>query len=50
MIEIRKADRGDVKALKDLAESLVPDSFKGVLNTSQVDFMLDRYYSQEAFN
>lgn len=48
MIEIRKADRGDVKALKELAQSLVPDSFKGVLNTSQVDFMIDRYYSQEA--
>lgn len=48
MISIRKADFSDVKVLKQLADVLVPNTFKSVLNTSQIDFMLDKYYSQEA--
>ena len=49
MISIRKADFSDVKVLKQLADVLVPNTFKSVLNTSQIDFMLDKYYSQEAY-
>lgn len=48
MISIRKADFSDVKVLKQLADVLVPNTFKCVLNTSQIDFMLDKHYSQEA--
>ena len=48
MIKIRKATFQDIATLKELALNLVPNSFKGVLNTSQIDFMLDKYYSQQA--
>ena len=48
MITVRKADHKDLAALKKLADDLVPSSFRGVLNTSQIDFMLDKLYSQEA--
>ena len=46
MIKIRKATFQDIATLKELALNLVPNSFKGVLNTSQIHFMLDKYYSQ----
>ena len=48
MIKIRKATFQDIATLKELALNLVPNSYKGVLNTSQIDFMLDKYYSQQA--
>lgn len=48
MIKIRKADHSDIETIKDLALSLIPNSFKGVLNTSQIDYMLDTFYSQQA--
>lgn len=48
MISVRKAKYEDVKILKKLADELVPSSFKGVLNTTQIDHMLDKFYTQEA--
>lgn len=48
MISVRKADYEDVKVLKKLADELVPSSFKGVLNTTQIDHMLDKFFTQEA--
>ena len=48
MITIRKASYTDLQILKQLAQELIPSSFKGVLNTSQIDYMLDKCYSQQA--
>ncbi|MGN0915306.1 MAG: GNAT family N-acetyltransferase [Succinivibrio sp.] len=48
MISVRKANLSDLPVINKLAQTLVPDSFKGVLNTSQIDFMLDKFYSTEA--
>ncbi len=48
MITVRKANHDDVGILRKLASELVPSSFKGVLTTSQIDFMIDKLYSQQA--
>ena len=48
MIEIRKATGEDILVLRKLAKKIVPDSFKSTLNTSQIDYMLDKFYSQKA--
>ncbi|MGN1280536.1 MAG: GNAT family N-acetyltransferase [Succinivibrio sp.] len=50
MISIRKANHEDLAVLNSLAEKLVPNQFKSVLNTSQIDFMLDKFYSQKALS
>ena len=44
MIEIRKATGEDILVLRKLAKKIVPDSFKSTLNTSQIDYMLDKFY------
>ncbi len=48
MVTVRIATSSDIKILKDLANELVPASFKGVLTTQQIDMMLDKLYSQQA--
>ena len=48
MIKIRKARPEDLSILNNLAEKLIPNQFKSVLNTAQIDFMLDKFYSQKA--
>lgn len=50
MITVRKATSEDVGVLQKLASELVPSSFKGVLTTAQIDFMLDKLYSQQALS
>ena len=48
MIEIRKATGEDILVLRKLANKIIPDAFKSTLNTSQIDYMLDKFYSQKA--
>ena len=48
MIEIRQAKAQDIAILEGLAQKLVPDTFQSALNTTQIDYMLEKYYSQKA--
>lgn len=48
MIQIRKASGEDILILRELANKIVPDTFKSTLNTSQIDYLLDKFYSQKA--
>lgn len=48
MIQIRKASGEDILILRELANKIVPDTFKSTLNTSQTDYLLDKFYSQKA--
>lgn len=47
-IEIRKATYADLNNIQELSEEVLPNAFHGVLTTEQIDYMLDRLYSQEA--
>ena len=47
-IEITKAGGDDLRYVQDLSERVLPDTFYGVLTTEQIDYMLDKLYSQDA--
>ncbi len=49
-IKIRKATTSDIAYVQDLSEEVLPNAFHGVLTTEQIDYMLDRLYSQEALS
>lgn len=49
-INIRKATHQDLNYIQDLSEEVLPNAFHGVLTTEQIDYMLDRLYSQEALS
>ena len=48
MISIRKANHEDIADLKKLVDKLVPNNFNGFLNTSQIDYMIEKLYTQKA--
>lgn len=49
-IYIRQATLSDLNYIQDLSEEVLPNAFHGVLTTEQIDYMLDRLYSQEALS
>lgn len=49
-IHIRQATLTDLNYIQDLSEEVLPNAFHGVLTTEQIDYMLDRLYSQEALH
>lgn len=43
----RIADRNEVRIITDLTSKALPSDFKGILSTDEIDFMLERLYSQD---
>lgn len=46
-MEIRLADRKDVQLIHDLAESIWYPTYRGVISEDQIQFMLEKSYSEE---
>ncbi len=48
MIEIRKAIPGDISTIQQITYATWPETYKTILSTEQVEYMLNLIYSREA--
>ena len=50
MFEIRKAFVEDISVIRLLASVVFPDTYKEILSTEQLEYMMDWMYSTESLN
>lgn len=48
MLEIRKALVGDIPTIRSMASVVFPNTYKDILSSAQIDYMMEWMYSEES--